>query len=1150
MISETVLSPKMGVQDNGVAITNAAPATVMIDGERFSCIDNAEAMPPFFMTMVSATDHWLFASSEGPLTAGRESPDRALFPYYTVDKIMDNWNTTGPRTVILCEDQRWEPFMPYMAQFFQIERRLLKSINSDSIIFEETNNDLGLRFSYRLRTSEKYGFIRSAKLENLTAEDRVLMVMDGIENFLPAGLDVRTQNAYSCLCDAYKLTEIHAENGLLIHRMASGLTDEAAPMESLLATTVWSYGWPDSKVVAHRKSAEKILKGEANSEGPQVRATRGAYFNVGQVRLPASGKFKWSQVAEIDQTQSAVADIVQQLKQPQKLWKAVRDDIDRGSQRLEQLIASADGQQVTSDASYCSHHRSNVLFNIMRGGVFADNYQLNKHQLIKSMRTFKKTLSQEEVEWLDALPDSIAYPELVKRARAEASDDLLRLCQEHLPLIFSRRHGDPSRPWNVFTLRMKDERGDDVVGYEGNWRDIFQNWEALAFSFPQYNEAFLRKFLNASTADGYNPYRITADGVDWEKPDPEDPWATIGYWGDHQIVYLLKLLEFAEQFNGGALVSMLSEGGYVFTDIPYALKPFADLARDPNHSIEFDVEKDRMITERVAHAGADGKLLHDANGAIRHAGFLEKLLIPALVKISNFCPGGGIWMNTQRPEWNDANNALAGWGLSVVTTAYLYRYLSFLKRVVGQGDASYACSDALLGLMAAQTETLQSNSADVIDDDKSRYRMLFQLGRSGEHYRKQVYCNDFGSQSNVSTEQVITWIDAALAHISTTLQASQRSDGLFHSYNTLRIDTDLETASVAHLGEMLEGQVAMLSAGLLSTDETLVVLRQLRNSRLYCAHRNSYILYADKELPSFLEMNCVPADAVEEMPLLAKLVERDDRSIIEYSASEGCYRFHSNLANRFELDKALDRLASQSELADMVAKDRRSVQDLYEATFNHQAFTGRSGSMFAYEGLGSIYWHMVSKLMLAVGEKAVAAGRAGDTNFEALKDHYFEIQNGLGFRKTPHEYGAFSADAYSHTPAHAGAQQPGLTGMVKEGILARFAELGVEYREQGISFQPRVMRDSEFLAKETGCRVLGADGITRGLNVPAGGMMFTLAQTPIIYAQSDRATARIEVCYVDGSVTVVNGYQLPRGIASDIIDRTGSIDHLVVRLPA
>ena len=29
-----------------------------------------------------------------------------------------------------------------------------------------------------------------------------------------------------------------------------------------------------------------------------------------------------------------------------------------------------------------------------------------------------------------------------------------------------------------------------------------------------------------------------------------NPWANIGYWSDHQIVYLVKLLETAERFGG------------------------------------------------------------------------------------------------------------------------------------------------------------------------------------------------------------------------------------------------------------------------------------------------------------------------------------------------------------------------------------------------------------------------------------------------------------------------------------------------------------------------------------------------------------------------------------------------------------------------
>ena len=119
-----------------------------------------------------------------------------------------------------------------------------------------------------------------------------------------------------------------------------------------------------------------------------------------------------------------------------------------------------------------------------------------------------------------------------------------RLCYEYLPLSFSRRHGDPSRPWNKFNIQVKKDDGSKLLNYEGNWRDIFQNWEALSLSIPNFVESMISKFVNASTADGYNPYRITKAGIDWEKPDPHDPWANIGYWGDHQIIYLLKFLSY------------------------------------------------------------------------------------------------------------------------------------------------------------------------------------------------------------------------------------------------------------------------------------------------------------------------------------------------------------------------------------------------------------------------------------------------------------------------------------------------------------------------------------------------------------------------------------------------------------------------------
>ena len=54
-------------------------------------------------------------------------------------------------------------------------------------------------------------------------------------------------------------------------------------------------------------------------------------------------------------------------------------------------------------------------------------------------------------------------------------------------------------------------------------------------------------------------------------------------------------------------------------------------------------------------------------------------------------------------------------------------------------------------------------------------------------------------------------------------------------------------------------------------------------------------------------------------------------------------------------------------------EENKILLELYEKTFNHQSFTGRSGTFYAYEGLGSIYWHMVSKLLLSAQENVFAA---------------------------------------------------------------------------------------------------------------------------------------------------------------------------------
>ena len=55
--------------------------TIVIDNENYFKISNSDKMRPFFMSIVSDSNHWMFISSNGGLTAVRIYSDFSLFPY-------------------------------------------------------------------------------------------------------------------------------------------------------------------------------------------------------------------------------------------------------------------------------------------------------------------------------------------------------------------------------------------------------------------------------------------------------------------------------------------------------------------------------------------------------------------------------------------------------------------------------------------------------------------------------------------------------------------------------------------------------------------------------------------------------------------------------------------------------------------------------------------------------------------------------------------------------------------------------------------------------------------------------------------------------------------------------------------------------------
>ncbi|MDR3762795.1 MAG: hypothetical protein P4M01_01730 [Acidobacteriota bacterium] len=1127
---------------------------VELDGQLFYRIAHYDRMDAFFMSIVSASDHYLFISSTGGLTAGRRGPDNALFPYYTDDRIHESYEHTGSKTLLRVgrgpESITWEPFSIRGAAELAsgvCSRTLYKSTCGNRVVFEEVHHGLELSFRYEWATSQRFGFVRTARLENLGPSPRAIEVLDGLQNLLPAGISRRFQLEYSTLVDGYKRTELDLASGVAMLQLTCVPIDRAEPSESLRANVAWSAGIQPAARLISSTQLDAFRAGEELVTEPEMHGRRGAYFINAAFALGSRESRSWKLVADVHLDTAAVRDLIHTVRTTADIVSAIDADVAQGTENLRAIVAAADGLQQTGDAANVWHHFASTMFNVMRGGLPAEGYNVEREDFSRFVAEMNRDVARRQKSFLAILPQQLTHQELLRRASLSGDADLERIAHEYLPLTFSRRHGDPSRPWNIFDIHLRDERRRRILNYQGNWRDIFQNWEALSVSYPALAPSMIFKFLDCSTADGYNPYRVTRDGCDWEVLEPHDSWSFIGYWGDHQVIYLLRLLEQAERCDPQSLERLLDHPCFSYVNVPYRIKPYAEILRDPQSTIVFDRPLHNKLLARAARLGADGKLLCAASGEPVRATLAEKLLLVLLTKLSNFVPGAGIWLNTQRPEWNDANNALVGHGASMVTVYYLHRYLRFVRALFARSpQKSFSLPLEIATWLDSTSAALSANrpAADVPVTDAARKHLLDLLGLVGSDYREQLYASGFqGQRRAVEKAALLQLLDEALGHVVHTIRASRRADGLYDSYN--RIELHGGEVRVHGLAAMLEGQVAALSAGVLPASEALQLLDALRRSPLYRADQNSYILYPAKPVRSFLAKNNLPMEKVQQSKLLVKMLAAGDTRIVGHDF-EGGIHFHGSFQNASYLRATLNGIRERG-LRKLAVEERELICAIYEDCFVHRAFSGRSEAMYKYEGIGCIYWHMVSKLLVAAQEvlaQAIAAGDAPAT-IAALQAHYRDIRSGLGTHKPPRQYGAVPIDPYSHTPDFTGAQQPGMTGQAKEDFLARIGEMGVIVSEGRLRFVPQLITGNEFLAAPTAFHFLDVAGRPRTLQLEPGSMAFTYCQLPIVLHQGGPARIRVTQ---DGAEKSFDGLVLDEECTRGIHAREGRISQLDVFL--
>ena len=359
-----------------------------IDDDLYYKISNSNAMRPFFMSLVSNSNHWMFISSNGGLTAGRKDSNNALFPYYTDDKITESAEITGSKTILQVHQNGktflWEPFSNRYQGVYAIKRNLYKNNYGNKVLFEEINEDLGLTFRYEWNSSNQYGFIKTSRIINNSENKTDITVLDGLQNILPYGLASDFQNSASNLVDAYKKCELESDTGIGIFALSAVIVDKAEPSEALKSNVVWSLGLDNPTYLISSLQLDNFRKGLPIFQEIDIKAEKGAYFISKDISLEPSNCKKWMFVANVNQTISDINAISEYIKSRINLEDLVQNDINEGTQHLIALVGASDGLQLGDNTLRNTRHFANTLFNIMRGGIFDDNYSIEKSDFVRA----------------------------------------------------------------------------------------------------------------------------------------------------------------------------------------------------------------------------------------------------------------------------------------------------------------------------------------------------------------------------------------------------------------------------------------------------------------------------------------------------------------------------------------------------------------------------------------------------------------------------------------------------------------------------------------------------------------------------------------------------------------------------------------------
>lgn len=791
---------------------------------------------------------WCYYVNRGQCVAcfGVGDKDHSIMEFYPAHQAYQNVKRTGFRTFLKVDGVFFEAFAG------EDERqRMMIYQNGLEIEEEDRTHQIRTHVTYYTLPEEKAGaLVRKVTIENRSDRQIELEVLDGMPACIPYGVNNDSIKTMGQLSKAWMQVE-HVETNVPFYRVRASMEDSASITEVIGGNfsfacledgsrlpaivdpeLIFAYDTSLTRAVNFEKTDILALQKEKQVTQNQFPCS----FYGTKRTLAAGGVF-------------TIYELTGQVESYEALQRFVDRKMDGAYfeeklLRTKELVNDLCGHIDTRTASeaFDAYCRYTYMDNVLRGG----------------------------------------YP--------------IRLGENKLFYIYSRKHGDLEREYNYFSMLPEFYSQGN-----GNYRDVNQNRRCDNFFTPYVGTENIKTFYNLIQLDGYNPLLIEkvtyvldrkagerifsglsekqreaciaklgkpfTPGMFFRLADEnkiaEDTAKTLfqqvmteavsqmngsfgeGYWSDHWT-YNLDLIENYLRIYPEREKELLFENDYTWFLSQIAIqrrkKRYVKTANGIRQYHALKEESMRDTPEKLVR-GSCGK------GEIVRSTLIEKLLLLCITKFTALdAYGMGVEMEGGKPGWYDALNGLPGlFGSSMAETYELGRMLEYvigaLKRYPGRVSMLEETS-MLLHRMAA----LVAEEKETLLQELEVTEYWNRMNDIKEEYWEEVYQGISGKKVEESADDLAFTLEQFHEIVRAGIQkACAMEDGICPTYFSYEVTDYMEDEegilplhfAVKKIPLFLEGPVRFLKLDN-SLEEKRKLYEHVKNSDLYDTKLSMY----------------------------------------------------------------------------------------------------------------------------------------------------------------------------------------------------------------------------------------------------------------------------------------------------------------------